>query len=120
MTQAVLLVSHGSRSSKTIDEVAALVNDLKARTGIAIFEYAFLEVADPTIPKGLDSCVAKGADDVIILVNFLNAGRHLNEDIPQIIADAKKRHPNVRFRLSGPIGQHARIPELFVDLIKHA
>lgn len=120
MKTAVLIVSHGSRSAKTKEEVAALVKVLQERSGIGIFEYAFLEIEPPDIPQGLDTCVAKGAGRVIVLLNFLNSGRHVNDDIPAIVRAAKERHPAVGFSISTPVGQHPKIAELFLDLIQHA
>ncbi len=117
--KAVLLVSHGSRSAKTKEEVVSLVADLKKRTGVAIFEYAFLEIEHPDIPQGLDSCVAKGASEVVVLLNFLNSGRHVNEDIPEIVRQARQKHPQVRFCMTVPVGQHPQIAELFSDLIQN-
>jgi len=118
--EAVLLISHGSRSVRTKEEVEALVKDLKKRSGIPIFEYAFLEIESPDIPAGIDRCVAQGATQVRVLLNFLNSGRHVNDDIPGIVRRAGEKYPRVRFTISGPVGQHPRIAELFLDLIKNA
>lgn len=117
--RAVLLVSHGSRSAKTKEEVDALVKDLKIATGIEIFEFAFLEIEAPDIPTGLDICVKKGATHVLVLLNFLNSGRHVGNDIPAILQGAKLKHPQVHFSISQPVGQHPGIKDLFIDLIKH-
>ncbi len=118
--KAVLLISHGSRSAKTKQEVEALVQILKSRSGVSIFEYAFLEIEMPDIAMGLESCVAKGATDIIVLLNFLNAGRHVNDDIPQIVAEVKQKYPHIKFSISSPVGQHPQIADLFIDLIAHA
>lgn len=117
--KAVLLVSHGSRSSKTKEEVIELVKVLKFKTGVDIFEFAFLEIEHPSIPEGIDLCVQKGATQVIVLLNFLNSGRHVNEDIPAIVEEAQENYPEVEFSISQPIGQHEKISDLFVDLIKN-
>ena len=71
------------------------------------------------IPEGIDACIQRGASEVIILLNFLNSGRHVNEDIPKIVEDAKARYSNVHFSITTPVGQHSQIAELFTDLIKH-
>jgi hypothetical protein len=33
---------------------------------------------------------------------------------------AQKKHPQIKFTVSQPIGQHAQIPNLFIDLINNA
>ncbi len=118
--RAVLLVSHGSHSPKTKEEVVELVDSLRRKTGINIFELAFLEIEMPNIPSGLDRCVEGGASEVIVLLNFLNSGRHVNKDIPAIVEEVRKKYPQIKFFISQPIGQHKDIADLFVDLIHHA
>ena len=116
--KSVLVISHGSHSPKTREEVSRLVNILKKKSKLKIFEFAFLEIDSPSIPKGIDTCLQKGADEILFLLNFLNSGKHVNEDIPMIVAEAKKKYPQVRFTISKPIGQHERIVNLFLDMIK--
>jgi sirohydrochlorin ferrochelatase len=118
--KAILLVSHGSRSPKTKEEISALVNILRQRIPEVIVEFAFLEIEAPSIPEGIDKCVSQGAAEIIITLNFLNAGRHVDEDIPAIVFSAKKQYPQVKFTISEPIGQHSQIPNLFIDLINNA
>ena len=117
--KAVLLVSHGSHSKKTKEEVAATVAALKQKRPAEIIEYAFLEIESPSIPEGIERCVKQGASEIIILLNFLNSGKHVDVDIPAIVATVQKKHPAVKIRITKPIGQHPGIDDLFIDLIKH-
>lgn len=116
--KAVLFISHGSHSPETKEEVKSLAGKLKKKSGIKIFEFAFLEIESPSIPGGIQLCVRKGATDIIILLNFLNSGKHVDEDIPRIINEAKAQYPHVSFMTTSAIGQHPKIIELFLDLIK--
>ena len=116
--KSVLLISHGSHSPKTKHEVVALIKRLKPLCDFEIFEYAFLEIEEPSIPEGIELCVKKGVTEVIILVNFLNSGKHVDEDIPRIIREAKTKYLSVNFRITIPVGQHSNITELFLDLLK--
>ena len=118
--KAILLVSHGSRSSKAKEEVATLVETLRKRVKVDIFEFAFLELEHPSIPEGIDICVNKGADQVTVLLNFLNSGRHVDTDIPVLVHEAENKYPRVRFSMITPVGQHPVIADLFTDLINHA
>ena len=115
--KAVLLISHGSHSKKTKREVALLVKQLRRESKIRIFVYAFLEIERPSIPDGIDLCVQKGATEVVVLLNFLNAGKHVDQDIPRIIREAAQEYPGVHFRVTVPVGQHPKIKNLFLDLI---
>ena len=114
--KAVLLVSHGSRSPKTKEEVGQLTAKLQGRVDAGIIRFAFLELEKPDIPEGIRDCVEAGADEVFLLMNFLNAGRHTDEDIPAILKEQQKKYPGIKLRMSKPVGQHAGIVDLFVEL----
>lgn len=118
--RSILLISHGSRSPDTEQEVQGFVERLKEQSDITIIEYAFLEVAHPSIPEGIDICVEKGATEIVILLNFLNTGRHVDEDIPRIVDDARVKYPDVTFTITQPLGKHEQIVKLFLDMIAHS
>lgn len=118
--RAILLISHGSRSAKTKEEVTALVKDLKFKSQMPIAEVAFLEIESPSINEGIDLCVHQGAKEIVVLLNFLNSGRHVNNDIPAIINESRQKHPQIHILISSPVGQHPKIADLFLDLINHA
>ncbi len=118
MKKAVLIISHGSRSPKTKQEVQALIERLRELRRDVTFELGFLELEEPSIPRGIDLCVENGANEVAVILNFLNSGRHVDEDIPAIIDECRRRHPQVCIHVSEPVGQHPRMVELFNDLIE--
>jgi len=120
MKRAVLLISHGSRSPLTKGEIENLTNKIKIKSQISIVEFAFLEIESPSIPEGIQSCVLKGAKEIIVLLNFLNSGRHVNEDIPNIVKEESLKYPDIRVAISKPIGQHPQIHNLFIDVLNEA
>ncbi len=115
--KAVILVSHGSRLSKTKDEVCQLISSLEKLIDIPFIECAFLDIEDPSISEAIVACVKKGASEIIILLNFLNAGRHVDYDIPAIVNDAKEKFPHIKFHITEPIGRHPAIAGLFAQMI---
>lgn len=117
--KAILLVSHGSRSPKTKEEILVLVNSLRQRLPQTIVEFAFLEIESPNIPEGIDICASQGARQIVVVLNFLNAGRHVDEDIPAIVLAAQKKYPQINFAITKSIGQHPQIPNIFIDLINN-
>ncbi len=116
MKKAFLVISHGSHSPKLLEEIKILVQTLKPMIKYPVCEYAFLEITQPDIPTGIKNCVDQGADEIRILLNFLNSGRHVNQDIPRIVESAQKNYPQVKITISTPVGQHKQIPHLFADL----
>ena len=115
---AVLFISHGSHSRQAKSEILRLVRQLKKRIRVPIFQYAFLEINQPTIPSGISACIKKGAKRIFVILNFLNSGEHALKDIPRIIDKAIAKHPHVAVQISPPIGQHPRMRRLYAEVIR--
>ena len=115
--KAALIISHGSRSAKTKEEVQSLIGQLKPLTAIPLIECAFLELESPSIAEGIELCISRGAAEVIIMLNFLNAGRHVDVDIPAIVDESRKKFPNVKIIITQPVGQHPGIANLFAEML---
>ena len=115
--RAILVVSHGSHSLQTKKEVEVLVASLRTKKLAEKIEFAFLEIESPSIPEGIQSLASQGAKEIKILLNFLNSGKHVDVDIPQIVSAAQRKYPKIKFVISSPVGQHPKIVELFSDLI---
>ncbi len=116
--KAVILISHGSRLAETKNEVCGLIEKLKILYKETLIEYGFLEIESPSIPQAIDSCVQRGACEIIILLNFLNAGRHVDTDIPKILQQARLKFPHIKIHMTRPVGQHPEIPLLFAKMLE--
>lgn len=112
---ALLLVAHGSRRKQSNDEVVVLADKLKQNCAdqYNIIHAAFLELADTLIPDGIKQCVDDGAKEIIVLPYFLNSGRHVVEDIPEIVNETKKHYPDVEIK----IAPHLGASDLMMDLL---
>ena len=118
MKRALLLVSHGSRVEQANQEVAALTLRLAQASSkqYAVVTYGFLEIAQPDFPSSIETCMAQGVQELVVVPYFLAAGRHVRDDVPQRIADAKARHPEVEIRLSAYLGTAEGLPQLLLQL----
>lgn len=114
----LLIVAHGSRRSASNDEVRALGERVRALRdpGIEQVEVAFLELAEPSIPQGLASCVAAGAREIIVFPYFLAAGTHVASDIPEALDAFREQHPHVRLRLASHLGASAALPLTILEV----
>lgn len=70
----VLLVGRGSTDPDANAEVARAARLLAETTPVAGVEYAFVSLAAPAVPAGLDRCRALGARRVAVLPYFLFTG----------------------------------------------
>ena len=118
--KAVLLVSHGSRSRKSHDEVVQLADWLKQHSDFEIVQHAFLDVDQPTIPEAIKLCADQGARQVIVLLNFLNSGNHVLKAIPALIEQARQKYPTLSFQMTPHIGASRGFPQLFGNLLAEA
>ncbi len=112
--KSLLIIAHGSRRQTSNDEVRALTQRIATETGdgFDIVDCAFLELAEPSIPDGIQQCIQQGANEVIVLPYFLSAGRHVVEDIPNEVAQAQQQNPDVCIHIApylGSIDAMARI-----------
>ncbi len=116
--KSLLLVAHGSRRAESNAEIAGVAKSLSDRVqgNYAQTGYAFLELAEPSIPAGIDALVEKGATDVTILPYFLSAGRHVHEDVPGIINLKQKELSNVRIHIAPYIGEAAEMIDVLVAI----
>ncbi|MCW8900058.1 MAG: CbiX/SirB N-terminal domain-containing protein [Gammaproteobacteria bacterium] len=113
--KALLLVAHGSRRKQSNDEVVILADKLKSNCSDSyeIIHAAFLELAETLIPAGIQKCVDDGAKSIVVLPYFLNSGRHVTEDIPNIVNDTRLHYPDIKIK----IAPHLGASHLMMDLL---
>jgi len=117
MKTAILLMAHGSRIPEANDAVHAIAVMVKEMAGYNIVEVSFREQHLPTIQQGIDACVARGAERVLLIPYFLFVGAHVREDLPEEMAEAKKRHPDVDFAMGKHLGAHRKLAEIVAERI---
>ncbi len=66
---------------------------------------AHMEIANPSIKETVALCVEEGCTEVIVAPYFLSQGRHIQQDIPNLVAEAQADHPDLRCIIADPIGQ---------------
>lgn len=120
MKTAILMMAHGSRVAEANDaarEVAAMAQEM---TGFDIVEVAFRELHEPDIQRGIDTCVAKGADRILLMPYFLFMGAHVQHDLPEEIEMAQKRYPKLIMEMGAHLGVHKKLAEVEAQRIDEA
>ena len=120
--KALLLVAHGSRRKQSNDEVVFLADKLRMNCAqqYNIVNTAFLELAEVLIPDGIKQCVNEGASTIIVLPYFLNSGRHVVEDIPNIINGLTAKYPDTNISIASHLGASPLMVDLLLDSAKTA
>lgn len=122
----VLLAAHGARDpgfegNQEVERCAARWRERHPDTTIQI---CWIEHAPVLLDEGLERAVASldlndrfgdGRGRVLVLPLILNAGGHVKGDIPQAIAAARTRHPEVEFRY----GHHLGTTEPLLKALRH-
>eukprot|EP00878_Enallax_costatus_P010453 GHUV01010912.1.p1 GENE.GHUV01010912.1~~GHUV01010912.1.p1 ORF type:complete len:205 (+),score=39.82 GHUV01010912.1:185-799(+) len=114
-TCGVVVVDHGSRRKASNDMLLEFCSLYQQITNHSIIEPAHMEIAEPTIAQAIGRCVAAGAKHVVVAPYFLGKGRHIQDDIPALVAAVQEQYPDVQCSIAEPIG----IDPLMVKLIQN-
>lgn len=116
---ALLVVAHGSRRAASNDEVRQLVEIMAAKAGTRfnMVVPAFLELATPSIPDGIENCIQAGANKVVVLPYFLSAGRHVAEDIPAEVEIKRQQYPHIPISIAAYLGSDEGVADLMLGLV---
>ena len=115
----VIVVDHGSRREESNAMLLDVARNFADASQIPIVEPAHMELAEPSIATAFDRCVARGATTVVVFPYFPLPGRHWNDDIPRLTAEAAKSHPGVRYLVTAPFGLHPLMAQVIEQRIDH-
>ncbi len=118
MSDAALLVAHGSRRNEANAELVAVAERFAARRPELIVEIAYLELADPDIPSGARACVERGATRVSLLPWFLSPGSHVRGDLERFRKQFSEQYPDVTFCCSPPLGVHDKLIDVLEERLE--
>ncbi len=120
MRSALVIVGHGSRDPEGVAGFHDLIKKLQERKAGRIIEGAFLEFAHPVVSEAIERCVARGADEIVMVPGTLVAGGHAKNDIPSEIHEARRQHPHLRFAAGKHLHIHPKILALCAQRIAEA
>lgn len=117
MKEGIVLLGHGSKDpqwSQPFEKIAVSLG--KRLPAVAVF-LAYLEHG-PSLDEAVTALVAKGALSIRVVPLFLGAGGHVKEDLPKLVAQAKR--PEVNLLLDRPIGEQPEIIEAIAAAISQS
>ena len=113
--KAILLIDHGSRREEANEMMNCMANLVQAMAGSdVVVRYAHMELSEPSISAGVQSCVQAGATELIVFPYMLSPGKHSTADIPRMVAEAVARHSDVSVRVTTAFGVHERLAEVIL------
>ncbi|MFF1697469.1 sirohydrochlorin chelatase [Streptomyces sp. NPDC058257] len=115
----VLLVGRGSTDPEANAEVHKAARLLWEGRGYAGVETAFVSLAAPDVPSGLDRCVRLGAQRIVVLPYFLFTGT-LPERVLQQTEGWAAAHPGIEVRSADVIGPEEELLDLVMERYREA
>jgi sirohydrochlorin cobaltochelatase len=119
--KALVLVGHGSRHpgfQRAMKRVASRLDSLGQFSHVIC---AYLEVTRPSISSAIESCVRKGAREIVVAPYFVLTGAHVAKDIPLIVRKAAGIHKTkTRIKLAPYLGYDDRIVSVVRKRIREA
>lgn len=115
----VVVIAHGSRTEAANRAHRELAAHLEARLEHPVAA-AFLELAPPSIPEAITAAVDSGTRTVVVVPYFLHPGRHQSEDIPRLVNEARRAHPDADVRLLDLFGADPGLVELLSAQVRGA
>jgi sirohydrochlorin ferrochelatase len=110
--RAVILIGHGSRAAGADDDMEKIAKELRAKSGGIVVTCRMSGRGIP-FDEAFKRCIRRGAKEVIVFPYFLHFGVHLREDIPDILRENLRKHPEVRLVL----GKHLGYDDALVNLV---
>ena len=113
---ALILVAHGSKKDLSNKEFVKLVDEIRNKDkSFSKIQAAFLELATPSIQAACKEMIFKKMSKIYFYPYFLNTGKHVGIDLPNIIKELKESNPSVEFILLEHFGKSNKISDIILD-----
>jgi sirohydrochlorin cobaltochelatase len=114
LKEGIVLLGHGSKDpewSQPFEKIAVSLG--KRLPAVSVF-LAYLEHG-PSLEEAVAALMAKGAISIRVIPLFLGAGGHVKQDLPRLVAQAKRSDMNLV--LEKPIGEQPEVIEAIAAAI---
>jgi sirohydrochlorin cobaltochelatase len=115
MKQALLLFAHGARDPRWAAPFQEVARRIAAQLPEVEVALAYLELMTPSLADAARGLAQAGCDDVAIVPMFLGTGGHVRNDLPRLVDELSRLHPQVRWRLQPPIGEIDSVMQAMAD-----
>lgn len=113
--KGILLLGHGARNPEWAAPFRRICDAILKQQADALVEMGFLELMRPSLDEGIDSLVARGAKDIVIVPIFMAAGAHVRNDLPRMADAAMARHPGLAIHLAEPVGEASGVVDAMAN-----
>jgi len=114
LKEGILLFAHGSRDPEWARPFEGIAAQL---SGKFLVRVAYLELMRPSLGEAVASLAHAGARSIRVVPVFLGQGGHVKQDLPRLVAAARKAHPGLELTLGKPIGEQPEVIEAIAAAI---
>jgi sirohydrochlorin cobaltochelatase len=118
--KALLIVAHGSKKPEPNDEIRKLAEAIQDRAAgrFDVVRHAFIQFAEPLVGDVIDQLASDGMTEIVALPFFIAGGSHVQNDIPEMLAEAEQRHPGLSMTVTTHFGNFEGISDLILSEVE--
>lgn len=113
----IILFAHGARDPEWARPVQAMRDRVAALSPQTPVTLAFLEFMQPGLVESVEALASRGATNVLVVPVFLAQGGHLKRELPEMVAQLRARHPQLRIDVQPAIGEQPAVIEAIAGSI---
>ena len=116
MCQAIVLFAHGSRDPLWHKPMQAVRQRMTSAHPELMVVCAYLELSQPDLPQAIAECVAQGMEKIKVVPLFLGVGKHVRQDLPQMMLELRQHYPLVQFECTAAVGENEALLDLIANI----
>ncbi|MDN5363405.1 MAG: hypothetical protein PWQ91_466 [Eubacteriales bacterium] len=120
MRTGVIIFGHGSKAPAAMEMLTAIRDMVQPAAGVEAVTVAAMQFNRPDLAEAIQDLVAKGMEKIIVVPFFLYFGVHMQEDIPALLAEERRKYPGVEIVLTDNLGPDPRLAEIVLERIRAA
>ncbi|MDP3823500.1 MAG: CbiX/SirB N-terminal domain-containing protein [Burkholderiales bacterium] len=105
MQRGLMLFAHGARDPRWALPFEAVARSVRERAPALVVQLAYLEFMAPGLVDAGHALAETGCGRVDVVPLFLGAGGHVRKDLPLLLAELARLHPQVTWQLRSAIGE---------------
>ncbi len=117
--KALLIVAHGSRkkdANRFLERLSAEM-EVEVKDRFSRVTCAYLQYNGPFAVDRITELVKEGMRHIVIFPFFLSAGGHVTSDIPKLVRQAERDHPDVVFETTPFLGEITDLKKLILEAV---
>jgi sirohydrochlorin cobaltochelatase len=111
----LIIICHGSPLHEANEGFIALVHRIAGKLGVGNVLPAFFALLRPNIPDQIAELASRGVTRILLMPYFLFQGKHVNIDIPEILAECREWFPDVTLEMLPTLENDPAVEAIVVE-----